>query len=145
MIRLYSDKPSPTDYLALVAETGWTLPTLPMAEAALAASLYAVIAKHNGKTIGMVRAVGDGVMKVYIQDMIVSRSYRGKGIGQRLMRAILADLKTQCPADCMIGLFAAEGRSTFYSNLGFNVRPEKGFGPGMHGALSDLAKVDGAA
>ena len=145
MIRLYSEKPAPADYLALVAETGWTLPTFAMAEAALAASLCAVIAKHDNQTIGMVRAIGDGVMKIYIQDVIVSRPYRRQGIGQRLMRSILADLKSRCPEDCMIGLFAAEGRSEFYSNLGFHIRPGIGFGPGMHGTLSELAKSDNAA
>ena len=145
MIRLYSEKPAPADYLALVAETGWTLPTFAMAEAALAASLCAVIAKHDNQTIGMVRAIGDGVMKIYIQDVIVSRPYRRQGIGQRLMRAILADLKTQCPMDCMIGLFTAEGRTEFYSKLGFLSRPSIGFGPGMHGTLSELAKSDNAA
>lgn len=145
MISLHSHMPDPDSYLSLVAETGWTMPTRTMAEAALAASLNGVVAKHDGQTIGMARALGDGVMKVYIQDVIVSAAYRGRGIGRNLMTAIIADLKIKCPADCMIGLFAAEGRSAFYANLGFTSRPSLGFGPGMHAALSELAKTDNAA
>ena len=145
MITIHSTPPEPADYLSLVAETGWTMPTHTMAEKALAASLCCVIAKHKGKTIGMARAIGDGVMKVYIQDVIVSHAYRQNGLGQNLMKAILANLKTQCPPTCMIGLFAAEGRAAFYSDLGFISRPGKGFGPGMHAALSALAKSSDAA
>ena len=84
-------------------------------------------------------------MNVYIQDVIVSRAYRRQGIGRKLMLGIIRDLKTKCPASCMIGLFAAEGRSGFYANFGFKSRPDIGFGPGMHATLSALAKTDGAA
>ena len=116
------------------------MPTHEMAKTALSASLCGVIARKKGETIGMVRAVGDGVMKVYIQDMIVDIANRRAGVGRRLMSAIISDLSERCPASCMIGLFAAEGRSEFYTQLGFQSRPEIGFGPGMHGTLSELAK-----
>jgi predicted GNAT family N-acyltransferase len=122
------------------------MPSAEQAKTALSASLCAVIARdEKQQTIGMVRAIGDGVMKVYIQDVVVSRPYRGKGLGQRLMRTILANLGSTCPTDCMIGLFAAEGRTDFYAELGFITRPSAGFGPGMHGTLSTLAKRGNAA
>ena len=140
MTEIIYSMPTPTDYLALVAQTGWELPTHEMAQTALSASLCGVIAKENDETIGMVRAVGDGVMKVYIQDMIVTSSRRGAGLGRMLMTAILSRLSETCPRSCMIGLFAAEGRSEFYTRLGFHARPDFGFGPGMHGTLSELAK-----
>jgi len=118
--------PKPAEYLSLMVETGWSMPTLSMTEAALSASLCGVVATDEDKTVvGMARAIGDGVMKVYIH--------------------ILAELKATCPSDCMIGLFAAEGRSDFYTKLGFISRPDIGFGPGMHGTLSELAKASGAA
>jgi len=138
--------PKPAEYLSLMVETGWSMPTLSMTEAALSASLCGVVATDEDKTVvGMARAIGDGVMKVYIQDVVVSKTHRGQGIGRKLMKSILAELKATCPSDCMIGLFAAEGRSDFYTKLGFISRPDIGFGPGMHGTLSELAKASGAA
>ena len=145
MITIEHRLADPHAYLALVAETGWDMPTLGMTKALLSASLCGVTAVHNGQTVGMARAVGDGVMKVYIQDVIVTHSLRHNGLGQKLMLAILSELTKSCPPSCMIGLFAAEGRSEFYARLGFISRPGKGFGPGMHGTLSELAKADDAA
>jgi len=145
MITIQDNLPTPSDYLSLMAETGWDMPNLRLAKAALAASLCGAVAIQDGQTIGMVRAVGDGVMKVYIQDMIVTQAKRRTGLGNTLMNAILSQLATSCPPNCMIGLFAADGQSPFYSQLGFTSRPSVGFGPGMHGTLSELATARGAA
>jgi len=145
MIETLIRMPSPSEYLALVAETGWDMPDMKMTETALAASLCGVVAIKDGKVIGMTRAVGDGVMKVYIQDMIVTKAHRNTGVGIDLMQAILEALSNTCPASCMIGLFAAEGRAGFYTQFGFTTRPSVGFGPGMHATLSDLAKAQNAA
>ena len=93
----------------------------------------------------MARAVGDGILNIYIQDVVVAKSYRGQGIGRKLMTALIDDLIRTAPASCMIGLFAAENQDGFYAQFGLAPRPHTGFGPGMHSALSDLAKSRNAA
>lgn len=86
----------------------------------------------------MAHSVGDGVLNVYIQDVIVTQSYRKRGIGQKLISTLIAQMTKTHPASCLIGLFAAEGQDEFYTQLGFTARPQPGFGPGMHATLSEL-------
>jgi len=137
-IQIEHRRASPAEFRKLRAETNWGIPTLDTAKAALSASLCGVIATSGKQTIGMVRAVGDGQLNIYIQDVIITQSLRKQGIGKMLVKAILSDLSNTCPSSCKIGLFAAEGQREFYERLGFIARPDIGFGPGMHAMLSNL-------
>ena len=132
--------PSAEEFQTFRSDVSWGPLTLIQAQAALDGSLGGVIAYADERAVGMARFVGDGVLNIYIQDVIVMKAYREGGVGQLLMTALIQQLKTTYPKDCMIGLFAAEGQSGFYSRFGFKARPEIGFGPGMHATLSDLAK-----
>ncbi len=38
----------------------------------------------------MGRAISDGVSDAYIQDLVVLPEYRGKGIGRKILRSVLA-------------------------------------------------------
>ncbi|HOO75460.1 MAG TPA: GNAT family N-acetyltransferase [Tepiditoga sp.] len=51
-------------------------------------SLAIISAWDKDRLIGMVRAVGDGVFILYVQDLIVLSGYRNKGIGKELLRRI---------------------------------------------------------
>ena len=137
--------PSVKGFISLRSGVRWGTPTAAQAQDALAASLGGVVAVCDGEIIGMARAVGDGVLNVYIQDVIVMQAYQHGGIGQSLISALVDDLSKHCPPDCLIGLFAAEGQDGFYTQFGFTARPQSGFGPGMHGTLSELAKVKSGA
>lgn len=147
---LESRLPTPAEFIALRGETAWGTPSLATAEAAMGASLCGAVAIKDGQTVGVIRAVGDGVINTYIQDAIVKTHERGSGIGAALVNVLLSTLRQQCPADCTIGLFAAKGQSAFYDQFGFIARPNADFGPGMHRALTNLvnpnlAKAYGAA
>ena len=137
--------PSPEGFQAFRSDVSWGPLTLAQARAALAGSLGGVIAYVDGKTVGMARLVGDGVLNIYIQDVIVLKNYRDHGVGQALMTSIIDYLNDTYPQDCLIGLFAADGQHTFYNQFGFAARPQKAFGPGMHATVSDLAKARRAA
>ena len=137
--------PTPETFRKLRSGVSWGTPSVEHARAALAGSLTAVCAVQNGETIGMARAVGDGVLNIYIQDVIVSGEFQNQGIGQQLIQALIGSLNETCPADCLIGLFAADGQDGFYTQFGFTSRPQSGFGPGMHAKLSALAKAIGGA
>lgn len=61
------------EYQRLRAEVGWGSPDDRVCAAALAASLFAVVAHDDeGRSVGMARAVGDG-MYVLIVDVVVNR------------------------------------------------------------------------
>lgn len=72
--------------------------------------------------IGMGRALSDNVSDGYIQDVTVLKSYRGKGLGKKIIQALVEWLG-QKGVD-WIGLVAEPGTVDFYRELGF--QPLKG-------------------
>ena len=139
MIEILNRLPTPEEFIALRSETDWGVPPADNVAAALAASLTGVTAIDDGQLIGMARVVGDGVLNAYVQDVIVTKGRRGQGLGKALMTALVQNMSEHYSPDCLIGLFAADGQSEFYSGLGFKSRPDADYGPGMHAILSELA------
>ncbi|WP_315855529.1 GNAT family N-acetyltransferase [Synechococcus sp. RedBA-s] len=67
--------------------------------------------------VGFGRATSDGLFRAVLWDVVVSASYRGKGIGRLMVRALLeapALVKTE-----RVYLMTTSGQ-TFYRQLGFN-------------------------
>lgn len=56
-------------------------------------SLYTLAAYEGERLVGMIRVVGDGVSIIFIQDLLVHPDYRRKGIGQKLITAVLEKYK----------------------------------------------------
>jgi ribosomal protein S18 acetylase RimI-like enzyme len=75
----------------------------------------------SGKAIGMGRVISDGVSDGYIQDVVVLPSYRGMGIGVRILKTLL----NYCLENKLqwIGLIAEPKTKSFYSPLGFKELP----------------------
>ncbi|MDD2716075.1 MAG: GNAT family N-acetyltransferase [Candidatus Wallbacteria bacterium] len=73
----------------------------------------------DGKMIGMGRAISDGISDAYIQDVMVTKSFRGRGLGMMIMECIISHLKSHGVS--WIGLIANPGTSNFYKGLGFKV------------------------
>ena len=78
---------------------------------------FMVARTNEGEIIGMGRVISDGVSDGYIQDVIVSKSYRNKGIGKQLV----IKLRDYCLNKGLtwIGLIAEPGTTDFYIKLGF--------------------------
>lgn len=73
----------------------------------------------GAEMIGMGRAVSDGVSDAYIQDVVVLKKFRGRGIGAAIIRQIIGFLKARRIG--WIGLIAAPGTQAFYQLLGFTL------------------------
>ncbi len=73
----------------------------------------------RGKLIGMGRALSDGVSDAYIQDVVVFRSFRGKGVGKKLIQTLVKGL--QANKIDWIGLIGEPGTAPFYEPLGFSI------------------------
>jgi len=73
----------------------------------------------TGETVGMGRAISDGASDAYIQDVIVEAKYRGRGIGRRIVEALLE----RCVADGIlwVGVVAEPGSVGFWERAGFGV------------------------
>jgi len=79
---------------------GW--PTAPGQEqfvAALRGSYAVEMAVADGRVVGFVNAISDGVATAFIPWLEVTRPYRGRGIGSELVRRMLARPSTMYSVD----------------------------------------------
>jgi len=84
-------------------------------------AFFVAVDKNTGNAVGMGRAISDGVSDAYIQDIVVLKDYRGKGIGKEIVQNLL----NYCLEKNLvwIGLVAEPGTREFYSPLGFKKLP----------------------
>ena len=75
----------------LYSEAGWTAYTenMPALRKGYQNSLLILAAYENGELSGIIRVVGDGFTIVFIQDLLVLPAQRRKGIGTKLLKAVL--------------------------------------------------------
>jgi ribosomal protein S18 acetylase RimI-like enzyme len=75
----------------------------------------------TGRAVGMGRAISDGTSDAWLQDIVVLKEYRGRGIG----RAITEKLLEHCISRGLVwvGLVAEPGSKKFYEPLGFETLP----------------------
>jgi GNAT superfamily N-acetyltransferase len=128
---LIENLPSPADYNRLRVAVGWARYDETVIQSALPHTLYCVCAFIDKEIIGMARVIGDAGMVFYIQDVIVLPDYQGKGIGTRLMDAVMEYIRAHAHPHTIIGLMAAKGKETFYEKYGFSARPTEIHGAGM--------------
>ena len=111
---------NPADMKALYEDAGWWEgDDSSYLNDAVKGSCVFVGAFEAGKMIGMGRALSDGVSDAYIQDIVVLTSHRGQGIGKKIIKALVLNLKEK--GVDWIGLVAVPGSQKFYKALGFKV------------------------
>ena len=88
---------------------------------------------ETGEVVGMGRLVGDELVIMNIQDLIVRPDYHGRGIGSQLIRHLreTAAEVLEPGEELMFTLMCAKGRERFYEKNGFIARPTPDLGPGM--------------
>ncbi|MEM7791168.1 MAG: GNAT family N-acetyltransferase [Verrucomicrobiota bacterium] len=122
-IEISEEEISPKEYWHLVEDVGWKRYVNSDAiEIALKNSLWSAVAKDKitRETVGYVRVVGDGAIFYYVQDLMVLKRYRKKGIGRGLMEAADRYLKQNAPAKSSVGLFTHPTKQKFYEKFAFN-------------------------
>jgi predicted GNAT family N-acyltransferase len=135
---LKTELPSEIDFVRLRQSVSWGTISQEEAELALANSLCGISLLKDEHIIGMARVIGDGVLNIYIQDVIVDEDYRNQGCGTTIMNALILLLKDRFPPKCSVGLMAATGQAGFYKRYGFLTRPSKTTDAGMMCKLSAL-------
>lgn len=76
-----------SEVAALYREAGWFAPEVPDSDVTpILDGTFAVCGAFlNGKLIGMMRALSDGVSDAYLLDLVVLKAYRRHGIGKRIL------------------------------------------------------------
>lgn len=83
--------PDRSEILALYDSVGWTAYTRDPDSLvrAVQASTWVATARDDGRLIGLIRVLSDGVAIAWIQDVLVHPSAQRTGAGAALMRAVL--------------------------------------------------------
>lgn len=119
---LREEPPSPETYLALREAVDMTPRPREGVETGLPNSLYAVTVVHvaadgSETPVGMGRVVGDGGTVYHICDMVVHPDHQGRGLGRRVMDAIMAFVEDGAHPGAYVNLMAdVDG---FYEQWGF--------------------------
>jgi len=75
----------------LYEDAGWTIYSADPEKLAraLEQSLDVLTIWEEGRLTGLLRTVGDGLTLVYVQDILVLKSHKRRGIGRKLMNRVL--------------------------------------------------------
>lgn len=106
MVNVINEVASVEDFVRLRAISGLSPRSLEAAEKGLPNSLYGVQIVIDDKVVGMGRVVGDGALNFDIVDIAVDPDYQGRGLGRKLMEAIMVYLKANAPKGAYITLMA---------------------------------------
>ncbi len=129
----YTDQISAQGYNHLRKSVAWQELEIKQAQTGIDNSAFLVAAKADGKTVGVTRVVSDGGYIVIIVDVIVLSEYQGNGIGKTMMRKAMDYVRsTLSDGQCVfVNLMATKDRESFYSQFGFEIRPNENVGAGM--------------
>lgn len=118
---LHPGCPSVADYRNLRASSGLTPVTESMAQGAVTGGWYGCYISHNTQPVAMGRIIGDGGWYFHIVDMATLPEHQRKGLGEAVMRHLLAYIEENSPKDGkpFINLFADPPGMRLYEKTGF--------------------------
>lgn len=110
----------------LYQSVGWTnyLERIGILEEAYANSLCVIGAYDNEKLVGIIRAVGDGLTIVFVQDIIILPEYQRKGIGTKLLKAVMDKYSDVYQMELLTD--NTEKTKAFYRSVGFSASDDMG-------------------
>lgn len=114
------------EIINLYQSVGWTnyLESISVLEEAYANSLCVIGAYDNEKLVGIIRAVGDGQTIVFVQDIIVLPEYQRKGIGTKLLKAVMDKYHDVYQMELLTD--NTEKAKAFYRSVGFTASDDIG-------------------
>lgn len=111
--------PQVAEYNRLRTAVGWPCADQARTDAALAATLMCTNARQDSVLIAHARAVGDGHLYVYIQDVMVAPDHQRRGVGRLVIEDVIRRVCETRAETTFVGLLAVPGTESFYSSLGF--------------------------
>jgi predicted GNAT family N-acyltransferase len=117
--QLIARNPTVTEFCDLRRLSGLTPKSPEAAALGLPNTIHAVVIEHEGETIGMGRVIGDGGTVYQVTDIAVLSAHRGKGLGKRIVAALVDWLKANAPQGAYVSLIADGPAKDLYAQYGF--------------------------
>ncbi len=83
----------------------------------IAHSQLAIVAEVDGRVVGFLRALTDGIFNGYISMVVVAEEHRGRGIGTALVQHVMGENREMT----WVLRAGRDGVIAFYEKLGFAV------------------------
>ncbi|MET4247216.1 GNAT family N-acetyltransferase [Bradyrhizobium sp. LA6.7] len=132
-LSLVQAPPEPDEYIRLRAQAGWGTIDAAVAGRTLEAAVWSVCLRDVAdRLVGTARVMGDGLLYFFLCDLVVDPSFRGGGLGERLMAEVAAYFDREARPGSTIILIPLAGSEGFYERFGFVRTPDGPFGQGMH-------------
>lgn len=121
------------EYNYLYDSVGWGAYDESITRQILKRNIYSVSIYDDNKIIGYGRIIGDGLVFIYIQDVMVVPDYQSKKVGTKIMNKLLKKVEEikKINPNVRVYLGASLNKEKFYEKFGFVTRQEYGLGAGM--------------
>ena len=133
MIEIKENSNNAEEFNYLYDRVQWGAYDIETTKKLLKHTLYSISVYDDNKIIGYGRIIGDGIVFVYIKDVMVDPEYQSKKIGTNIMNKLLEKInliKQENPY-VRVYLGASKGKEDFYRKFGFIARSEAGLGEEM--------------
>jgi GNAT superfamily N-acetyltransferase len=121
--RIEAEIPSVLDYINIRLAAGLSRKSEHAATIGLKNSLHSVVvyqvATENELPVGIGRIIGDGGCFFEVTDIAVLPEHQKKGLGDLIMKALVAWLNEHAPDTAYVSLMADHGTPNFYEKYGF--------------------------
>ncbi|MEQ1944610.1 GNAT family N-acetyltransferase [Mesorhizobium sp. VNQ89] len=111
--------PTIETYRRLRNVSGLSGKTVEAAERGLPNTIHAVTLVCDGEAVGMGRVIGDGGCFYQITDIAVHPRHQGKGLGKKIMQALMEYLRATAPETAYVSLIADGPAKHLYEKFGF--------------------------
>lgn len=124
---------NPEEFNYLYDKVEWGAYDIETTKKLLKYTLYSVSVYAENKIIGYGRIIGDGVVFIFIRDVMVVPEYQSKKIGTKIMNKLMDKINQICQENsyARVYLGASKGKEGFYRKFGFITRAEAGLGEEM--------------
>jgi len=135
--------PTPGEHWALVHAVGWGgHGRSDLSETAISGARFGVVAVEGDRAVGTGMVLGDGATFAYLKDVMVHPDWQGRGIGARIVQALLTMIRRPGPDSMLVTLFTGQHLADFYERFGFS-GPEKLYGMSLNLERLPESKADG--
>ena len=117
-----------TEYCALRQSAGLSSRDPAAARKGLPNTLFAATIRDGENLIAMGRVVGDGGCNFEIVDVAVSPQFQRRGLGTRIMAALMSYIETNAPPSAYVSLIADDHSPAQYRKFGFKPTTPRSIG-----------------